>query len=235
MSKRKYGDSEMPTRKKQMVKRYSSNRPATFYGKPSKIEKKAFDVAVGTVQVNTTGSFTLLAIPVLGSDFNARIGRKICMKSCYIRGLIGTENALDGDIPDGVTQASMARMILFADMQPNGATPATTDLLVSASPMSQLNLNNRDRFRILSDKQWVFDPYALQDTATQSFASASRQVYAIKKYKKMNIETVFNATNGGTIADINSGALFLFFISNIASGANDHNAIISTRVRYTDM
>lgn len=201
--------------------------------RPNVVERKVNDVATATYNVSTTGSFTLLAGPVLGSDFNQRIGRKILLKSAYIRGRVQLEAANGGQ---GVTGgAQLARMILVCDLQPNGAAPAVTDLLVEALPSSQLNLNNRDRFKILADKQYYVDPYINITTATQSQAALGKTGYAIKKYKKINIEMIFNATNGGTIADVNSGALYMFWIGSGTAGSNtDINAIVSTRVRYVD-
>lgn len=198
-------------------------------------ELKVADINTATYQVNTTGSVTLLAVPVVGADFNARVGRKVVLKSFYIRGRVQTEAATNAGANAAVA-GQLARFVVFVDMQPNGATPAVTDLLVEALPSSQLNLNNRDRFRVLSDKTYVFDPYLGSDTATQARASASNQVKMVKKFKNINVETIFNATNGGTIADINSGALFMLWVGSGAAGSNtDVNAIVSTRVRYADV
>lgn len=235
MSKRKYGDSDFPTQKKKKMQKRPSYGQNQYYGKPSKIEKKAFDIGVATYNANSTGSFTALAVPVLGSDFTNRIGRKICLKSMYLRGNVCLENAHDGDV-NVATNSQMARMIIFVDLQPTPATAlVATDLLVSAHPASQLNLNNRDRFRIICDKQWCFDPYWTSNVASTAYAGFNSTMKPIKKFKKLNIETVFNGTNGGTIADINSGALYMFWIGETGAGANDVNAILSTRVRYTDI
>lgn len=223
--------------KKQRIYQTPYQRPytrsSTLPTRPS-VEKKVNDVAVGTIQVHTTGSITLLCNPALGSDFNNRIGRKINITSCYIRGMVATEPSL-GPATGTACPSQQARMILFEDMQPNGATPAVTDILNTASPFSQLNLNGRDRFKIYTDKIWSFGPYLASTTATQAQSLCAQQAYSIKKYKKLNIETIFNATNGGTIADITSGALFMLWIGSTASGGNDANAIISTRVRYNDI
>lgn len=197
------------------------------------IELKVQDIDTATYQVNTTGSFTLLAIPVLGSDFNARVGRKIILKSFYIKGRVQSEVSTSLAITTVTPQHY--RMIVFVDYQPNGAAPAVTDLLVSATPASHLNLNNRDRFKVLADKEWVVDPWLASNTATQSYASTVNQVKFVKKFKRINEECIFNGTNGGSIADITSGALFMFWIGSNAAGTNtDGNAIVATRVRYAD-
>lgn len=199
-------------------------------------EKKFADINPASYGVNTNGSITLLCIPVLGSDFNQRIGRKIVMKSVYIRGIMGAEAAITGWTPPLASPAFLARMIILIDWQPNGAVPTIADILVTASANSQLNANNRDRFKILKDKVYAIGNMDIDTTATQTWAICGGQtVKAIKVYKKINIETIFNATNGGTIADINSGALYMVWIGTTAAGTDtDGIANLSTRVRYID-
>lgn len=206
-----------------------------FKPHPSAIEKKVNDLTTATYQVNTSGSITLLANPVLGSDFNNRIGRKVVLKSAYIRGQVKLDWAGAGGLPAtaGIA-AQLARFMLVCDLQPNGAAPAITDILVESTAESQLNLNNRDRFRILSDKTYVFDPVINVQTATQAQLCYNRTIYPVKKYKKIDQEMIFNATNGGTVADITSGALYMVWIGTVASGVGDVNAVVSTRVRYVD-
>lgn len=215
LPKRAYTPSMVP-----MASRGYKNNP---------VEKKVNDTGVNAYRVNTTGGFILCALPILGSDMNNRIGRKIMMNSIYIKGRVQTTASTIAT--DNYTPAQMMRLILFCDYQPNGATPAITDVLVTAAPEAQLNLNNRDRFKVLWDKEVVLDPFLL---VAASGGSCPNNIKMLKKYKKLNIETVFNATNGGTIADINSGALYLLYIGSTVSGTDDMTMTISTRVRYTD-
>lgn len=198
-------------------------------------ERKVYDNASSSIQVNSTGTFLLLACPTPGTDMNGRIGRKIVLKSLYVRGFVCTESSRNTSIDDVIVPSTHCRMIIFVDCQPNGAAPAVTDLLVEATTSSQLNLNNRDRFKVLCDKQYAFDPLYFNNNATFAMASASRQIYNVKKYKKLNIETIFNAGSAGTIADITSGALYMFWLGNqSAIGGIDNNAVVSTRCRYDD-
>ncbi|AIF34805.1 capsid protein [Sewage-associated circular DNA virus-14] len=195
-------------------------------------ELKVQDLASATYQVNTTGSITLLAVPITGADYNARIGRKVTLKSCFIRGYLRIE---PGAATVGVAQAQQCRFMLVLDLQPNGAVFAITDLLNTADPTSQLNLNNRDRFRVLQDQEIAFDHFNYVTTATQTSEAFGRTIQSFKKYKRLNCEMIFNAVNGGTIADIASGALYMVWIGSNAAGANtDANAVLSTRVRYSD-
>lgn len=204
---------------------------ATRGYRPNPIERKVNDIDTATYQVNTTGSFTLLCLPTVGADFNNRVGRKITLKSVYIKGMVLNEQSVTPSA--GANGPQHLRMVIFYDCQPNGAAPAVTDLLNSATPASQLNLNNRDRFKILADKEYVMDPTVYSVTATQSVAAFSNQAKYVKKYKKLNLETIFSTSTGG-IADITSGALFMFWIGSRAAGAGDANFIGSTRVRYAD-
>lgn len=230
--KRRYARAYRPT----PIRYYNlvAKQPIMARTTTTTVEKKAIDTDA-TQQVNTTGAFTLINPIVPGTDFMNRIGRKIRVKSVYLRGFISTEASIAPTT--GInTSVQQARLIVFVDLQPNGATPATTDLLTVASTAGHLNLNNRDRFKILIDKYFVFDPIIYNTTATQSVATASRQIWSIKKFKKIEVETIFNAGTAGTIADINSGALYVFTIGSQAAGADtDINSGVLARVRFTDV
>lgn len=230
-----FKQKRQPYKKYQRVDNYKFK--GTFYGrKGDDIEKKVSDIGPGQFAANTTGQFSLLAAPIPGSDYTNRIGRKTLIKSVYIRGIVTCELAdkTGGASMLGVSPAQLARMIIFADMQPNGAAPAVTDLLKTADPTDQLNLNNRDRFRIYCDKQFAINAYAYSTTATQAVASLSNS-FAIKKFKKLNLETIYNSGTAGTIADIQSGALYMFWIGDRAAGADDVTPTLSIRVRFIDL
>lgn len=209
--------------------------PLQTYGyRPNSVEKKVYDIANTATSVSTTGSITLLFLPALGSDMNNRIGRKTLIKSIYLRGYINLDAAQSGVSVPIDSDAQMGRVMLVWDTQPNGAAPTITDILSTATPQSHLNINYRDRFKILMDKEFVFDAFYTINTASQALALSNRNIHAIKKYKKVNLETIFNATNGGTIADISSGALFLVTVGSVASGTNDITLNWTSRVRFTD-
>jgi len=203
---------------------------------PNSVELKAFDNAVGPIQANTTGVITNIFNPVQGTDFNNRIGRKVLLKKIFIRGLCNLEAA--GSPATGqLVSAQTARFILFWDAQPNGALATIGDLLVgggTGTAYSQLNLNNRDRFKVLKDKTYTFDAFGLNTTATQTFGFTGRSMHAIKIFKSVNLESIF-VTSGGTIADITSGALCICTIGTIPAGSNtDANFYWQARVRYND-
>lgn len=209
-------------------------------------EKKYFDSPMQSYGVHDDGHFILINVPVLGNDYNHRIGRKITNRSVYIRGSIFCNATADIVAhPDNAKRADsqICRMILFVDSQPNGAQPAVADLLNEVSPGAQLNPNNRDRFRIIKDKLFSFDPIVYQPYVAAApgplqygYCSFNRTMYPIKMYKKLNIETIFNQGVGQVIGDINTNALYLFFIGSGDSGQQHQysQAHISIRLRFDD-
>jgi len=217
--------------KKNSNKRRNMNRNYNYRPTPTLRstgpEKKTFDLNPGASQANTTGFLQCICIPSLGTDYTNRIGRKITVKSIFIRGYVRTE--VSASLGAVNVSSQMVRVIVLLDEQPNGGLPAVTDVLQTSDPAAQLNLNNRDRFRVLKDKTWTFDPYLAGSTA-------SRQIYPFKWYLKCNIDTLFNAVNGGTIADITSGSILTLVVGSNGAGVNtDANAYFSTRCRFLDM
>lgn len=179
----------------------------------------------------------MLHAPTLGSDYTNRVGRKTNCKSLYIRGKL--EITKSATMAVATVGSTLNRLVIFLDSQPNGAAPAVTDLLVSASPSSQLNANNRDRFHILKDKVYALDACAIDNAGVNAENSWGRTIIPIKIYKKLNLETIFNGNDDGSISSINSGALYMFWIGNAGYQAVEANWVItanlSTRVRFDDV
>ncbi|AXQ66153.1 MAG: coat protein [Cressdnaviricota sp.] len=176
-------------------------------------EKKYIDTsqAVGAL---AAASITLLNGTATGTDFTNRIGREILMKSIYLR--LTAYNGTDQD-------ASL-RIMLVYDKQPNGATPAITDILTASDIISPNNLNNKDRFTTISDK-------------VRKISTASDRGFWHKKYKYIQYNTQYSGTTN-VINSIASGALWLVLIPIINStGASTANFVVgyTNRVRFVDM
>jgi len=218
----------------QILSRRSTAPPATRgFGFPFRVGEKKFSDTSVQYNLNSTGTVQLLCAPTLGTDYTNRIGRKIFINSVYIRGYATLESPAIAPTTDTATPTHLVRFILFVDMQPNGAAPAVTDVLTSASSVAHLNANNRDRFKVLWDKQATMGPMAVVGATGVSLIDKAS--FPIKKFKKVRQEVIFNAGNAGTIADINTGALYLLSIANIAAGVGtDSIAAITTRVRFSD-
>lgn len=196
-------------------------------------------------KVNRAGAFTLLHVPKIGTDFTSRIGRKTCAKSLYIRGVIAIRRTItEASASASYSSAQQVRCIVFVDYQPNGAAPSLGDVIklqVNGAPTQQLNLNNRDRFHIIKDKVWYFDP------VTASAGALNRTGASVKIYKKLNIETTFNGNNSagaaptdsqGSIGDITTGAIYMLWIGQ-HSVDNTNNTECefrgTTRIRFDDL
>lgn len=201
----------------------SRRTAASVIGRPIRPELKSIDATPATISVNTTGSLTLLNGCAVGTDYTDRIGRKTMLKSINFRGFFQPA--------DDNTVTNYVRMMIVYDRQTNGAAPAVTDILQSASSLSNLNLNNRDRFLVLVDKEYVIG--RVINTATQALAY-SPNVHRCKGYRRLNLETQYGGTTSA-IASIATGSLYMLAIGNIAAGGGtDATLDITLRVRFLD-
>lgn len=162
----------------------------------------------------TPGATFLLNGLVPGSLATQRIGRKVSIKTLYVRATVqlATTSVRGGNI----------RMMVFYDKQANGTAPLVTDVLVDDSFYSPNNLSNRDRFVVLCDH--VFEAIGTQADYQKSMVL----------HKKLNLETMFNAGTAGTIADITSGSIYIMFAQSGTIGTGNPTASWYSRIRYTD-
>jgi hypothetical protein len=162
-------------------------------------EKNIVFAPSGTNTAPTTAgvvSATALSITQGTGDAN-RIGNVIHLKRYRARGYITGSTAATGAL----------RLLFVRDKQPNGALPAVTDVLQSASWYSLPNASTvvgygGARFVILSDR--VFNEFQ-QFTGTSCLLPWS-----------LDVKTDFNVTysgNAGTIADIQTNNLFYLAIA----------------------
>jgi len=195
-------------------------------------------------------------LPV-GSNVFDRVGRRVHFDSLYYK--IAMYNPANGPLATNWTPWT-GRFIVFVDMQPNAALASITDLLdyvpanyFTAPPLATvgdidelgvlapLNLNNRERFRILVDKLYHFEPknvisgFDPSDDTFQLINPKGVQVY--QKFKRIDIDTTYNAaTTSRAIDSIQTNAIYIAWITDItATDANDRpRCSVMTRLRYTD-
>lgn len=199
--------------------------PATrgFYGlysKRGRDELKVCDVSGATIQALSSGAVTLINGVSQGTDYTNRIGRKILVKSLFMRFNIYPNSAISQPTGD------LIRVLLLCDYQPNGAAPTTTDILQTADYLSPLNLNNRDRFKVWYDKY-----ISMEASYYPSFllTAGSPAMHFRQVFKKMSME-VINSGSGATVGSIQTGAMYIFVISKSTGTLYDFN----TRVRFID-
>jgi len=224
---------------------YNSRVPLSTRGyRPNTAEKKAYDTPNGAAanqlplswDVDNGGNARAIFIPVQGADYNQRVGRVVHLKSVYIRGTIRQLGSFS-NFTDGAHSGTYLRLILLTDLQPNGSLPNINDVLVTADPRAQLNLNYRDRFVIHWDKYYTFPAVrALASAGTQQ-SIGGQSIYTVKKYKKIPVDyqsVVFGGTTGA-IADVTTGNLILLGICDAGTGlSNSIRSQLSIRCRYID-
>lgn len=188
-----------------------------------KFNDKIFDVTAAYLQ---TGSILPLNNMNLGTDSNQRIGRRINMKSILMRYI------LDSDF----TQNVYFRTMVVIDMQTNAALPTWLDIFTEQSAVCLNNLNNRDRFRIILDRQEMIEAGISGQAVTGGNSNAGGPTIVFNKaYKKMNYTTTYNQGNNGTIADIQTGSLLLCTIATVTGvGSGGYSVQVRTRIRFTD-
>jgi len=168
-----------------------------------------------TTAALTFSAGTLLNGLANGSDASTRIGRKITIKSLLVRWTASLAATSTGGSP--------VRILIVYDKQANATAPAITDILLSDSFQSQNNLSNRDRFVTLSD------------VITEPISAGNNFSVSDVIYKKLNLETMYNAGSAGTIGDITSGSIYLFQSQNAHITTASGTFLANCRVRYTDV
>jgi len=195
-----------------------------FYGqwnRPGALgpELKTVDVTSGPSAFSTSGAVLLLNGVATGTDYNTRVGRKVLMKSMnfklstYINSACGTGETI--------------RVMIIYDTQANGAAPTVANILQTAAWDAPMNLDNRDRFKVLYDKFKSVGAYNFTAGAitTGDFFSP-----LFKVYKKINLDVNFSGT-GATIGSIATGSVYLLTISMNGSGVGYY---INSRIRFVD-
>jgi len=164
---------------------------------------------------NTSAMLCLFA-PVIGDDISNRMGRKVFVKKIRISGVI---NVAEQSAQTAQDAALNVRLVCYQDMQTN-ATQATGDLVLSQGAASNaihmgMNVASLGRFKILKDKRIVVAP-ADYSGLTTAFVAAGRAVN-FKMNIKVNQWVNYNATNGGTVADVVDNSFHVLALSNVTT------------------
>jgi len=194
-----------------------------FYGQFSwrgRDELKVIDNPAGSGTFPTSGIVALMNGVAQGTDYTQRIGRKILLKSWLFRVSVVPLPSTVSPVGD------ICRILLFYDCQTNGSAPNANDVLNSNDYNAPMNLNNRDRFKILADK---YVTIGASSYTAGDLVAGSPTPKQIKIFKKFNMEQIFGGT-GNTVGSINTGGLFVLFISLAAKATY----LYDSRVRFID-
>jgi len=184
-------------------------RTGGFYGasQRSPLERKSIDAANAVVNLSTAGSVTLINGVATGTDFTARIGRRINVVTIQLRAYFDIADTSSADV-------DATRVMIVEDLQSNGVIATIAQILADTAgnthPMNHLNLDNRQRFRVHYDKQFSLGLYS---AAADGFYNKQP---TINFYKKCNIPVEFSGTTAG-IGSIASGAIYLVTLGSAAA------------------
>jgi len=192
------------------------------YNRRGRDELKFIDQSADAVPLVSAGGIILLNGIIQGQDYNNRIGRKIINKSLLIRIHIIPVNTVPSPTGDA------ARFLIVYDSQTNGVSPSPSDIIDSGNYLRGINLNNRERFRIIKDWIVPLSPNAYSGGVLTGGVPTSRM---LKAFKRLNLDTIFNGT-GATIGSIATGSLILLYDCPLAAGGYQFN--MYSRVRYQD-
>lgn len=174
-----------------------------------------------------------------------RNGQRVILKSLRLRGIISQNPTITSQAANAT-----ARVVVVYDRQANGALPIWGDvtLAVTAAGATSslcrdgLNLANRERFKVLIDESLYLPAY--NQAAAANYTSnisppnvtdKNPSMFNFDRYVLLHdLDTHFNNNNAGTVADIQTGSLIMFWITDASAGAN-WTFTVSARTRYDDI
>ncbi len=173
-------------------------------------EFKAKNV-INDILPTTTMNITLLNGLTKGDNLDNRDGRIVRIKSVWIKQYF-TINPTATD--------TFIRIMVIIDKQPNSTLLTIGEILESTRIESMTSLNSRKRLIFLMDKVI---------TLTQGSGTAYYDSY----YRKLDMHTVYDASNLGDISDISTNALYLCTLTNEVM-ANAPFVGRLSRIRFID-
>jgi len=209
-------------------------------------EKKGMDTALtiaGPIlaTTNTNGDCIVLDLVQQGAGSWNRVGRKINLQSVRLRGQVRWLNTASSNN----WASNTLRMVVVWDKQPSGAAIPSFDTVFgktaqdgteSTTFLDPVKYDNMDRFSVLKDCVMNFT----SEIVTNPITGIAVQLQTFDEFIKLGgREVVFlGQTAPMTIADISTGALYVYFRA--AAADNDVNdlsidSLSFARLRYTDL
>lgn len=174
-----------------------------------------------------------LCCPTVSAALNGRIGKNIKIMKIKVQ---GSMEVLPKDASNTTT---VVRIALVQDNQTNGSQMDGTQLY-QGTPNAETtihayqNTNDFGRFRVLKEKKFTFADFNLvEDTTIPSIKQGSKLLKFKFTHRFMKpVIMHFNATNGGTVADISDTSFHI-----IAGADDDGNPVVLnyySRVSYKE-
>lgn len=217
--------------------------PKSSMRRGTKNELKFVDVSPTTTPIeagSVATNIVLLNTCVNGTEYNNRIGHEISMKSVHFNATI---------TPNGTNAAALSseyvRVMIIYDRQTNKALPSYTDIIQgivsnggnSNTAYDGLNLINKKRFKVLMDERRLLPPIGISGASATNvnLTQCVNEEHNISRFIDLRgLSTEYNITNGGTVADINTGGLYFFVLGTATGTSVAYQITWSTRLRYYD-
>lgn len=215
---------------------YQGRAPAASRGFNPPVEVRAVDTLSALVPFSAVSSTTGVPLDLVaaGSSFNQRTGRKIYLKSLYFNLFVGAVAFGTAHVPEYL------RVVVVYDSQTNGTAPQWGDVMLSqdsttgtiASASANLNLSNRDRFKVILDRRFYMAGFTATGSVTYFGGSTSSEMIVNEFRVLGGMETVFGAdSQPPVVGDIKTGGLFLYCQGSVGS---QWQATVDARLRFTD-
>jgi hypothetical protein len=147
------------------------------------------------------GTLLLMNALTIGDAVSNRDGSRIVTKEIGFRAKF---------LNTSTTARPLVRMVVVQVKAPNGVAPSTDEILADAgsnvSALSPHNYYEKDRFIFLKDETIVLNYAGQVDSA---------KMMEFKSNKP--IKVTYNSTNGGTIADIETNAVYVLLLTDLPS------------------
>lgn len=160
-------------------------------------------INLGSAAVATP--LTLFA-PTVGAALNQRIGRNCLVYKIKVRGAVNVPQQAAQAAADGAVRV---RLLLVQDLQTNAAQMTSAQLLRDAGNSSTTigsfqNPDNFGRFRVLKDKSFTISNTNMTGSPTTAdvIQAGITRDFKLNVNYKVPVKVHFNATNGGTVADV---------------------------------
>lgn len=172
----------------------------------------------------------------VGNDNNTRVGRKVQVKSIWLRGAIWnntgewdcpvTMYVIRDNCPNGVAAPKLSDTLAAGTITPR-ITPSAVVPTMHTTNIGFPNIDTQKRYQVLLEKTMTVGP--------------NRSHAMFDKYMPVNFETCWNGTTGTATQLINNG-VFVYFVKQTATGvaasvtlnAQEIHVDINCRIRYTD-
>lgn len=198
-----------------------------YYRRGTRKELKFVDTGALNTAITATWQVVHLNGVAQGSDYNQRIGRHMYTKSILANILCYNGNLVVNSQPQGIG----IRVLLIWDYQPNsaGAVPTGLEIFSSNTCLSAMNLNNRDRFKVIKDWKTQIGAFTIGAGPPTVLTAGAPQNRYLTTYKKCNLETIFSGTTAA-LSSQSTGALYLCWIADVLGAGIDY----MVRSRFED-